>query len=123
MSEACGLEQAEKELRESGSLSEESYQQVLPLVEEKRKSIQPEKLVEADFDRQEFLDCITERKESCESHSNALDSIEGKLSDARFDYDALARDGYMDRIFRYEERMHKQIDWAVERLLANQERR
>jgi len=29
----------------------------------------------------------------------------------------------MDRILRYEERMHRQIDWAVQRLLEAQERR
>ena len=29
----------------------------------------------------------------------------------------------MDRILRYEDRMHRQIDWAVQRLLESQERR
>jgi hypothetical protein len=29
----------------------------------------------------------------------------------------------MDRILRYEERMHRQIDWAVQRLLESHERR
>jgi hypothetical protein len=29
----------------------------------------------------------------------------------------------MERILRYEERMHRQVDWAAQRLLESQERR
>ena len=121
--EAWALEQAENELRNSGSLSQESYQKFLPLVEEKRKKVQSEKLVEADFDREEFLTCITDRKELLESYCRGLDQIEENRSDARFDYEALLPEDDMDRILRYEERMHRQIDWAVQRLLESQERR
>jgi hypothetical protein len=59
--EIWALDLAEKELRDSGSLSHENYQKVLPLVEEKRKRVQSERLVETEFDREEFLACITDR--------------------------------------------------------------
>jgi hypothetical protein len=121
--EIWALERAEKELGDSGSLSQESYQKVLPLVEEKRKRAQSEKLVEASFDREEFLVCITDRRVSLQSHYDGRTSIEGDRSDARFDYKSLLPEDDMDRILRYEDRMHRQIDWAVQRLLECQERR
>jgi hypothetical protein len=121
--EIWALQQAEKELRSSGSLSRENYQKVLPLVEEKRKCIQSEKPVEIDFDREEFLACITDRRASLQSQYDGRTSNEGDRSDARSDYRSLLPEGDMDRILRYEERMHRQIDWAVQRLLESQERR
>jgi hypothetical protein len=121
--EVWALERAEKELRDSGSLSQESYQKVLPLVEAKRKRAQSERLVETDFDREEFLISITSRKESLEFEHRSVCSMQDERSDARFDHDSLLPEGDMDRILRYEERMHRQVDWAVERLLESQERR
>lgn len=121
--EVWALERAEKELRDSGSLSQESYQKVLPLVEEKRQRARSERPVETDFDREEFLACITDHRMSLQSHYDGLTSIENNRSDARFDYRSLMPEGDMDRILRYEDRMHKQIDWAVQRLLEWQERR
>jgi hypothetical protein len=117
------MEQAEKELRSLGSLSRENYQKVLPLVEEKRKYIQSEKPVEIDCDREEFLACITDRRASFQSHYDGWTSIENDRSDARFDCRSLLPEGDMERILRYEERMHRQIDSAVQRLLESQERR
>jgi hypothetical protein len=121
--EIWALDLAEKELRDSGSLSHENYQKVLPLVEERRKRVQSERLVETEFDREEFLACITDRRLSLQSHYDGRTSIEDDRSDARFDYKSLLPEGDMDRILRYEERMHRQIDWAVQRLLESQERR
>jgi hypothetical protein len=118
------LQEAEDQLRNSGTLSQESYEQVVPRVEEnRRKRIQSETPVQADFDRDEFLTCITDRKDFLESYCRGLDHIEGKRSDARFDQKCLLPEDDMDRILRYEERMHRQIDWAVQRLLDAQERR
>jgi hypothetical protein len=54
---------------------------------------------------------------------NAVARIEGDRSDARFDYKSLLPEEDMDRIFCYEERMHKMIDWAVRKLLRGQQRR
>jgi hypothetical protein len=121
--EIWALEQAEKELRDSASLSVKSYHQILPLVEENRKRIQSENPVEVAFDRREFLACITDRRVSLQSHYDSRTRIEGDRSDARFDYKSLLPEGDMDRILRYEERMHRQIDWAVQRLMESQERR
>jgi hypothetical protein len=117
------LEQAEHELRDSASLSEKSYQKILPLIEENRKRIRLESPVEIDFDREEFLACVAARKVSLQSHYDGRTSIEGNRSDVRFDYTSLLPERDMDRILRYEERMHRQIDWAVQRLLEAQERR
>jgi hypothetical protein len=121
--EIWALEQAEKELRDSASLSEKSYQQVLPLVEENRKRIRSENPVEVAFDHEEFLACVTARRVSLQSHYDGRTSIENSRSDARFDYKALLPEDDMDRILRYEERLHRQIDWAMQRLLESQERR
>jgi hypothetical protein len=126
-SEICILEEAEEQLRDSGTLSRKIYDQIVPLVEgEERERIQSEKNnepVETKIDRELFLNCITHRKESLNSIYQGLSSIEEERSDARFDYDALLPEDDMDRILRYEEKMHRQIDWAVQRLLEAQERR
>jgi len=117
------MEQAEKELRDSGSLSQERYQEVLQLVEERRKRVQSERLVETDFDREEFLACVSGHKESLEFVHNDLTYRQNERSEARFEYDSLPLEHDMDRILRYEERMHRHIDWAMQRLLESQERR
>jgi hypothetical protein len=118
---------AEEQLRNSGTLSQESYAEVLPLVEEERqKQIQTainSKSVETHFDDRLFLSCITERKESLDSMYKALSHVEGDRSDARFDHHALPPVDDMDKILRYEGRMHRQLDWAIQRLLESQERR
>ena len=122
--EIWALHDAEKQLKQSGTLSKKTYEQVAPLVEEeRRKRIQSEKREETDFDRDEFLTCITDRKESLKSFVRGLDHIQGKRSDARFDHNSLLPEDDMDRILRYEERMQRDIDWAIQRLLERQERR
>jgi hypothetical protein len=70
-----------------------------------------------------FLSCITDRKESLDSMYKALSRVEGDRSDARFDHYALPPVEDVDKILRYEERMHRQLDWAIQRLLESQERR
>jgi hypothetical protein len=69
------------------------------------------------------LTYITDRKRFLDPMYKSLIRIEGDRSDARFDHDSLPPEEDMDRILRYEERMHRQIDWAVQRLLESQERR
>jgi hypothetical protein len=54
---------------------------------------------------------------------NAYARVEGDRSDAQFDHHALPTAEDMDRILRYEERMHRQLDWALQRLSESQERR
>jgi len=125
--EVCVLRQAEEQLRGYGTLPQKTYEQVLSLVE-KEKSIAMEsekndRRVERDSDRQMFLTCITNRRESQEFFCDVLARTEGRRSDARLDYHALPPEDDMDQILRYEERMHRQFDWAVQRLLEHQERR
>ena len=75
------------------------------------------------MDYELFLTCITKRKESLESTYEALSRIELDRFAARLDHNALLPDDDMDRVLRYEERMQRQADWAVQRLLESQERR
>jgi hypothetical protein len=121
------LDEAEKQLGDSGALSQSIYEKVAPLVEnEKQMAIRAEndeKSVETEFDRERFLTCIGSRKELLESHYKSLCHIDGERSDARFDFDSLLPEEDMDRILRYEDRMHRQMDWAVQRLLESQDRR
>jgi hypothetical protein len=121
------LRRAEEQLRDFGTLSQKTYEQVAPFVEnEKSRESEAEKdnrLVERDFDRQSFLTYITKHRESLESFCDALVRTEVRRSDVRLDYHALPPEEDMDQILRYEERMHRQVDWAVQRLLEHQERR
>lgn len=126
-SELCILDEAERQLRDCGTLSQKTYREVTPLLEEeKRKQIQSEQddePIKAEIDHELFLTFITDRKEFVDSLYKGLANIEGKRSDASFDHSSLLPEEDMDRILRYEERMHRQIDWAVQRLLESQERR
>jgi hypothetical protein len=76
-----------------------------------------------EIDYEQFLTFITDRKEFLDHIYKSLIRIKGKRSDAQFDHNCLLPEHDMDRILRYEERMHRQIDWAVQRLLECQERR
>ncbi len=49
--------------------------------------------------------------------------IEERASDVKFDFGALLPEADMDRIFRYEEKVQRQMDWALQRLEEAQERR
>jgi hypothetical protein len=117
------LTDAEKQLRDCGTLSQETFDRVAPLVkEEQRKTIQSDKSVKPD-NRQEFLAHLTNLKGSLELTHRAQSRVQDQRSDIRFDYAALLPEVDMDRIFRYEERMQRYLDWAMQRLLESQERR
>jgi hypothetical protein len=121
------LTEAEEQLRDTGTLSQKTYEQVVPLVEEeKNNKIQSEKddrRVETDFDREVFSTCIMDRKESLNSMYSALSRSQGDKWEARFDFNSLLPEHDMDRVLRYEEKMQRQIDWALQRLSDSQERR
>jgi hypothetical protein len=53
----------------------------------------------------------------------AFTRVERDGSDARVDHHCLPPVEDMDKILRYEERMHRQLDWALNRLLESQQRR
>src|SRR4051812_29948658 len=54
---------------------------------------------------------------------DAFSRVQGEQYEAHSRHHALPRAEDMDRILRYEERMHRQLDWAIQRLLESQERR
>jgi hypothetical protein len=117
------LTDAENQLRDCGTLSQQTFDQVAPLVEEEqRKPLQSDRLVKPD-NPQEFLAHLTNLKGSLELTHRAQSGVQDQKSDIRFDHAALLPEVDMDRIFRYEERMHRYLDWAVERLFESQERR
>jgi hypothetical protein len=97
------LTEAEEQLRNSGTLSHETYAQVPPLVEEDRqKQIQPEidaKSIETHFDDRLFLSCITSRKKSLDSMYDVLTRIQGDQYAARSDHHALPPVEDMDTLY------------------------
>jgi hypothetical protein len=69
------------------------------------------------------LSCITDRKKSVDSMYEAFSRVQGDQYEAHSGHHSLPTAEDMDRILRYEERMHRQLDWALQRLLESQERR
>jgi hypothetical protein len=117
------LTDAEQQLRDCGTLSQRTFDRVSPLVEEEqRKTIQSDESVKPD-NPQKFLAQLTNLKASLESTHGHQSRVQDQRSEIRFDYEALIPEADMDRILRYEERMHRHLDWAVQRLLESQGRR
>ena len=117
------LTDAEKQLRDCGTLSQETFNRVAPLVaDEQRQTIESDKSVKPD-NPQKVLAQITSLKASLELAHGAKSRVQDQKSEIRFDHVALLPEADMDRIFRYEERMHRHLDWAMQRLLESQERR
>ena len=119
------LEDAAKQLRASGTLSQRAYAIIAPQVEEQKHTQfeQGNEPVTIGIDHDLFLAYITDSKESLDSMYEALIRVEGERGDSRLDHDALPNGEDMDRILRYEERMYRQIDWAVQRLSESRQRR
>src|ERR1700674_3609622 len=116
------LTDAEQHLRDSGTLSQKTFYRVSPLVqEEQRNTIQPDRSVKPD-DPQKFLAHLANLKASLESTLGAERCVQDQRAEIRFDHEALPAEFDMDRILRYEERMHRYIDRAMQRLLESQER-
>src|SRR5271157_5501796 len=120
------LTEAEEQIRTTGTLSQRVYAEVLPRIEEERlKSAKIEegnKPTEAKIDGA-FLSCIEERRQLFESIFNG--SV--RLADERYSdhlaYHSLPPEEVMDKVLRYESRVQKQLDWALQRLLECQQRR
>lgn len=121
------LAEAQKQINSSGTLTEEVYRHVLPLVEKTRHDAAETEERNRSFalegNKQEFLMCISDRKKWLEAHYRSLCRMEDRASDIKFNYEALVPEADMERILRYEERVFRQIDWAINRLLETQERR
>lgn len=127
LSEISLLNAAEEQLRDSGTLWEELYEHTAPLVEEeRRKRIQSKKDNTAwaeIVDRELFLNCIASRKQMLELLYDGTLRISQRRWEARIDHNALPPEADTDRLLRYEERMYRQLDWALQRLLESQARR
>jgi hypothetical protein len=109
---------AEEQIRTTGTLSQRVYAEVLPKVEEERlKSAQVEegnKPTESEID-DGFLSCIEERRELFE----CLVDSGYRLADERYSghlaYHSLPPEEVMDKVLRYETRVQKQLDWALQK--------
>lgn len=127
LSDISVLNAAEEQLRNSGTLSEKLYEHTAPLVEEeRRKRIQSkeENAACAEIvDRELFLNCIASRKQMLELLYDGTLRISQRRWEACFDQNALPPAADTDRLLRYEERMYRQLDWALQRLLESQARR
>ena len=75
------LDEAERQLRDSGTLSQETYGKVLPLVEKEKQSrtqCHNDHSVTTNIDCELFLSCVTARRESLDPIYKSLIRIEGK---------------------------------------------
>jgi hypothetical protein len=121
------LTEAEGQLRDSGTLSQKTYEQVRPLVaKETIKNTQSEndaKRVETEIDCDSFLTFIVDRKASLESLFRGASYTEDDRYEDHLAHKSLPPAIDMDSILLYEERMHRQLDWALQRLLQRQEMR
>jgi hypothetical protein len=121
------LSNAEQQLRNSGTLSQKSYEEVKPLVEETiLENIQTEKdnkRVEAEIDREAFLTCIKNRMDFVQWIYGGAFSRQEEREEDRVAHSSLPATYDMDKILRYEERICRQLDWAWQRLVEVQETR
>jgi len=122
-SDIMALADAEKELRGLGAISQNTFDRISPLIDEEQlKTIRSDRSVKPG-NLGSFLEHLTNLKASIESMHAAQSRLQDQRSDIRFDYDALPRDADMDRILRYEERMYRQIDLAIQRLWESRKMR
>ena len=126
ISKLCTLRKAQEQLQQFGTLSQEFYSEFLPIVEEERREQMRSEAGNrpvVDFDKDEFLSCISERKRGLEVYYEGILRLRAEKDEAVFDLESLPQEVDLQRIFRYEDRMLRQIDWAVDRLLERQHRK
>jgi hypothetical protein len=119
------LRRAQEQLEHSATLSRKLYSELLPIVERERQcqlQADAEDQVLAELEVNEFLSCVLERKHNLENYYDSLLRVRADKEEAQSDFEALPPEAEIQRIFRYEERMLRQIDWAMERLLQHQGR-
>ena len=119
--------EAEAQLRSAGKLSPALYEKFLPVIEtiqqKRSQDREDSKLRDVGCNRQELLAHISGERASLEQNIEANRRLSSMYEDDHADYDALLPAEDMERILRYEEKMLRQIDWAVQRLMEAQERR
>jgi hypothetical protein len=120
------LNEAEEQIRTTRTISQRVYAKILPQVEADRHySVQVEEGSEpadAKIDN-EFLSCVKKRRDFLESVVDAGARIADDRHSDHLAYHSLPRADVMDKVLRYEGRVQKQLDWALQRLLECQQRR
>ena len=81
------------------------------------------KLTDLITDQVAFFNTVTDRKNSLQSMLKAAITLEDRRCSDELAHRSLPPTEDMDKILRYEERMHRQLDWALQRLLEAQETR
>jgi hypothetical protein len=120
------LNEAEEQIRTTGTISQRVYAKILPQLEADRQySVQVEEgstPADAKIDN-EFLSCVKKRRDFLESVVDAGARIADDRDSDHLAYHSLPRADVMDKVLRYEGRVQKQLDWALQKLLECQQRR
>ena len=120
------LNAASEEIQHTGTLSAKTYASVVPLVEDQRQT--PVNTAETGKTPNpvvgdEFAQRLEEKKSALEADAHKIQTGLVRMIPDRLAAFALPPAEEMDRILRYESRIQKQLDWALDRLLEHQERR
>ena len=116
------LTDAEEQIRETGILTPKTYSEVQRLDETDSEYVGA-KLIDLITDQVAFFNTVTDRKNTLESMLKAAITLEDRRCSDELAHRSLPPTEDMDKILRYEERMHRQLDWALQRLLETQETR
>jgi hypothetical protein len=118
------LSEAENQVRESGSIAQQTYAELGFTEKEVAGATTPEiRQRVAIADQGIFLGEIANRKEHLQRMFDAYARVAGRRHSDELAYSSLPPIDDMDRIIRYEERIYRQLDWALERLSVKQEMR
>ena len=120
------LNAAREEIQDTGTLSANTYASVVPLVEDQRQT--PVNTAETGKKSipvidDEFAQRLEEKKSAFEADTHKIQTELARMIPDRLAAFALPPAEEMDRILRYESRIQKHFDWALDRLLEHQERR
>jgi len=116
------LTDAEEQILESGSIAQQTYTELGFTEKEVAEDTAAEKRVVVP-DQALFLSEVVHRKELLEQMLDANARVSVRRHSDELAYNSLPPVDDMDRILRYEERIYRQLDWALERLSARQEMR
>lgn len=118
------LSDAKHQLRKSGTLSQKNYEEIKPLVEERKlQRIQSDQRTEVEIDREEFLTCIKSRMNFVQWIYNAATDRQREREEDHTAYSSIPATHDMNKILGYEERIYRQLDWAWQKLVEVQETR
>ena len=116
------LTDAEEQIRETGILTPKTYSEVQRLDETDSEYVGA-KLIDLITDQVAFFSTVSDHKNSLQSMLKAAITLEDRRCSDELAHRSLPPTEDMDKILRYEERMHRQLDWALQRLLETQETR